>query len=247
MKKPFHAPVNNPKRILDIGCGTGILTVRLGREFPEAEVIGVDISPVPNRHEKPDNVTFVQGNVLELAKSNDRRFQPGTFDYVYHRLLVLGITDWPGYIATVLSLLAPGGWSEMQDLDLTLLGDNGTNKADAWWFFRLVNEDCKAVGLDISIGSKLSSYMKDTGNLTNISELVFKLPFVVSDDVADAEIKNKSMEKNLASNRALVKRISGSRRSAEEVEAMIKDMEVEYHKLTPGDHSRLFVAFGQKI
>ena len=69
--KPFHAPLQKPKRILDIGAGTGILTVKLGREFPDAEVIGVDISPVPNRHKKPDNVTFVQGNVLDLVKNGD--------------------------------------------------------------------------------------------------------------------------------------------------------------------------------
>jgi len=34
-----------PRRILDLGCGTGSATVMLKRTFPEAEVIGLDLSP----------------------------------------------------------------------------------------------------------------------------------------------------------------------------------------------------------
>jgi ubiquinone/menaquinone biosynthesis C-methylase UbiE len=34
-----------PRRILDLGCGTGSATVMLKRAFPEAEVIGLDLSP----------------------------------------------------------------------------------------------------------------------------------------------------------------------------------------------------------
>ncbi|NJO39513.1 MAG: class I SAM-dependent methyltransferase [Cyanobacteria bacterium CRU_2_1] len=34
-----------PQRILDLGCGTGSMTVMLKRSFPHAEVIGIDLSP----------------------------------------------------------------------------------------------------------------------------------------------------------------------------------------------------------
>lgn len=34
-----------PRRILDLGCGTGSTTVLLKQAFPEAEVIGLDLSP----------------------------------------------------------------------------------------------------------------------------------------------------------------------------------------------------------
>ena len=35
----------SPQRILDLGCGTGSTTVLLQQTFPQAEVIGLDLSP----------------------------------------------------------------------------------------------------------------------------------------------------------------------------------------------------------
>ena len=32
------------RRILDLGCGTGIVTMQLAERFPDAEVIGIDLS-----------------------------------------------------------------------------------------------------------------------------------------------------------------------------------------------------------
>jgi SAM-dependent methyltransferase len=244
--KPFHAPVTTPKRILDIGCGTGVLTAWLARNHPNAEVIGVDISPVPARHEQPENLSYVQGNIMELANSTDARFHAASFDYIFHRLLVFAVTDWPAYIAVVQSLLAPGGWAEMQDLDLNVLDDNGASLSDSWWFYRSFREDCKAIGLDMHVGSKLAAYMRDPGGLANVNETVYKLPFQIAGEQGE-EVRKRSMEKNMASNRALVNRVSGARRSKEEVERMLEDMEVEFYKLGPGDHSRMFVVVGQKV
>jgi ubiquinone/menaquinone biosynthesis C-methylase UbiE len=34
-----------PKRILDIGCSTGLSSLKLHESFPNAEIIGMDLSP----------------------------------------------------------------------------------------------------------------------------------------------------------------------------------------------------------
>ena len=88
----LHAPSINPKQIIDVGCGTEVVTCYLGERFPDAQVLEVDIFPVPQLHDKPHNVTFVQGDIQSLAE-RDARFAPGSTDLVFNRLLVCGMTD----------------------------------------------------------------------------------------------------------------------------------------------------------
>jgi tRNA G46 methylase TrmB len=41
--KHHLAPLENPERILDIGTGTGIWAMDVAVDYPEAEVIGIDL------------------------------------------------------------------------------------------------------------------------------------------------------------------------------------------------------------
>lgn len=45
MRKMFEIYQFNPTRILDIGCSTGLSTIKLHRSFPKASIIGADLSP----------------------------------------------------------------------------------------------------------------------------------------------------------------------------------------------------------
>lgn len=115
--KPFHVPASlAPQKIVDIGCGTGSMTVLLAEKHPSAIVYGVDLSPVPPVHKKPANVEYVIQDITTLVGA-DERFQKATFDYTFNRMLVAGMTDWPGYVSTVYSLLRPGGWAEMHEIE----------------------------------------------------------------------------------------------------------------------------------
>jgi ubiquinone/menaquinone biosynthesis C-methylase UbiE len=45
MKKLFNLKNFKPTKVLDVGCSTGLSTLKLCDSFPLAEVIGVDLSP----------------------------------------------------------------------------------------------------------------------------------------------------------------------------------------------------------
>ncbi len=76
-----------PRRILDLGCGTGSTTLMLKQAFPEAEVIGLDLSPymlVRAQHKAESaglDVTWRHGNAEQT------KFKSDSFDLVTASLL----------------------------------------------------------------------------------------------------------------------------------------------------------------
>jgi len=110
--KVFHAPLDVPsvRKTLDIGCGTGIVTHEMATTFPQAQVYGLDLSPVPRVREQLSNIEYIQGNIMEIsgAKTRDQRFEDGSFDLVFSRLLIAGMTNWKGYVERCAALTSPG-------------------------------------------------------------------------------------------------------------------------------------------
>ncbi|KAI9596799.1 hypothetical protein BDF19DRAFT_421307 [Syncephalis fuscata] len=54
----YMSKLNNPKRILDVGSGTGIWAVEMAEEFPQSEINCIDISPELSTTKLPSNVKF---------------------------------------------------------------------------------------------------------------------------------------------------------------------------------------------
>ncbi|MEZ2251962.1 MULTISPECIES: class I SAM-dependent methyltransferase [unclassified Microcoleus] len=76
-----------PRRIIDLGCGTGSTTLLLKQTFPEAEVIGLDLSPymlvvADMKAQKAGcNIQWCHGNAESVG------FPDGSFDLVAASLL----------------------------------------------------------------------------------------------------------------------------------------------------------------
>lgn len=103
----FHAPLspNNVRKMLDIGCGTGAVTHEMAHTFPAAQAYGIDLSVTPNMRPKLPNISYIQGNIMDSSNS---QLPSNSFDYIFSRLLVLGMTHWKQYIERCVSLAKPG-------------------------------------------------------------------------------------------------------------------------------------------
>lgn len=102
----FLAPVENPKRILDLGTGTGTWAIDVADKFENADVIGIDLSPVPPGM-RPDNVRFEVDDICSPWV-----YPEDHFDFIHIRGLVGSVADWPDLYAQAFKHMAPGGYIE---------------------------------------------------------------------------------------------------------------------------------------
>ncbi|MFL5346803.1 MAG: methyltransferase domain-containing protein [Hyalangium sp.] len=110
-KRPFFellARVNAeaPAQVVDLGCGTGDLTLVLAERWPQARVTGVDSSEAmvaeATRRAAPERVRF---ELADLA-----RWTPSApVDVLVSNAALHWLPDHPALLSRLVSLLAPGG------------------------------------------------------------------------------------------------------------------------------------------
>ncbi|MDD2900984.1 MAG: class I SAM-dependent methyltransferase [Syntrophales bacterium] len=104
-----------PRRLLEVGCGTGKNLLHLGRLFPEAELWGLDLSPhmLARAHKKLAG-SRRRVNLIEAAY--DRPVAPGHFDLVvFSYALSMFNPGWEAALLTAGQDLAPEGYIAVGD------------------------------------------------------------------------------------------------------------------------------------
>lgn len=245
--KPIRSPLDEPKRILDIGCGTGAMSAWLADRYPSAkDVIGVDLSPVAERT-PPTRASFIQGDFLKMQPGADvPQLQRESFDFVFSRMLVFGISDWPGYIAKIKDLLKPGGWIELQDIDFVVLDKNENTISESWRWLKDQIAAWSKRGLDMRAPSKLERYLLEAGF---VDVHVEKFPWVFGSwkDRPETDIIGEYSIKHLISvNLGAYKKVLGPQKSAEELAADEAELKETMGGGVDGTHQVYYVVYGRK-
>lgn len=111
---PVRKELQRGIKVLDAGCGTGIWSVEMAREYPNSNFVGADLLDVfkVSAEIAPPNVQFQIANTLELP------FEDNSFDYVFQRLQTacFRVNEWPIAIKELVRVTKPGGWVELGKL-----------------------------------------------------------------------------------------------------------------------------------
>lgn len=111
---PLEAEPDAPRRVLDLGTGTGVLAVAAVRRWPTAQVVGLDASSgmlgVAAR-DAAVALTADQRNRLELVVGDAARlpFADGSFDLVVASFVLQLVADRSASLREVRRVLRPGG------------------------------------------------------------------------------------------------------------------------------------------
>ncbi|OBB93576.1 SAM-dependent methyltransferase [Mycobacterium sp. 852002-30065_SCH5024008] len=118
-----QAELDNCLRILEIGCGTGNLTIRAKRSHPQLEVVGCDPDPraLDRAKRKAEGIRFEQGYAERLP------YADGEFDRVLSSLMLHHIGDdaKTAAAAEVFRVLRPGGRLHLVDIGGDMTDDHG--------------------------------------------------------------------------------------------------------------------------
>jgi len=168
----IFAPVQDPQTILDIGTGTGIWAMDVADAYPEAFVIGTDLSPIQPSY-VPPNLHF------EIADADEPWTFHQQFDLIHCRLMNdFTLKSWPHYFHQAFDFAKPGAWVECHEFDYRRRSDDNTIAADSRLKFweEEWTRGMERVGLKGFCHPDLVMEQMRTAGFIDVTKLEFKVP-----------------------------------------------------------------------
>ncbi|CAN9207857.1 unnamed protein product [Alternaria alternata] len=169
-QKLHLAPIKDPKRVLDLGCGTGIWCMDMADEYPGAEILGVDLSPIQPQFTPPNCKFEIDDVTLPWTYSQ-------SFDFINIRSLYGSIGDWPALYTQCYNNLESGGYLHELEMSIQFKSDDGTLTKDhvlSTWS-DLFHEASERFGKSFYEVWNLSTYIRNAG-FVDVEERVYKVP-----------------------------------------------------------------------
>ncbi|KAL6358508.1 hypothetical protein LRP88_08693 [Fusarium phalaenopsidis] len=115
---------SSPRKIIDIGTGTGTWAIDVADLYPGASVVGTDLSPI-----QPESMPLNAQMFVEDCE--DPEWTHGNnFDLVHLRGVAGFLLDLDAVVDNAHEHLRSGGWIEFQEFDHSVLCDDSTMKQD---------------------------------------------------------------------------------------------------------------------
>ena len=150
-------------RVLDAGCGTGVVTRRIVMKVSPGEVHGVDMDPLFIQEAKKLAAEEGASNIkFSLGNADDLEFEAGFFDLSYSRFVLMHVSDPRKTVGELKRVTKSGGTVAISDQD-----DGGIivypELPKMMQMFSKYESLANMRGEDRFIGRKLFSIMEQAG------------------------------------------------------------------------------------
>ncbi|KAH8896408.1 S-adenosyl-L-methionine-dependent methyltransferase [Thozetella sp. PMI_491] len=244
--KLFLCPAGKDKQlhsVLDVGTGTGIWALDMADAYPEASVIGVDLSPIQPQF-VPPNLTYFVDDIEETWTFSNK------FDFIYGRMLTGSFANWPRFFEQSFEFLNPGGWIEMSDIVCELKSDDNTvpeNSPLKKWT-ELSLEASKKLGRSIDSAKQYKDQLEAAG-FVNVTAVQYKWP--LNPWPADPKYKELGTwtQHNMLggiSGLSMALYTRGHGWTMDELEAFLVDVRKEWKLKSIHGYWPIYVVYGQK-
>ncbi len=149
-------------RVLDLGCGSGDVTLELARRVgPQGHVVGLDMDESVLQHARISSaaenlpVQWRSGHAEQLADT-------GLYDLIYSRFLLSHLADPAEVLLRMRAALRPAGLIVIEDIDITTHSHWPPSHAFRR-YIEIYSATARAHGADSSIGPRLPALLVDAG------------------------------------------------------------------------------------
>ncbi|EKG20592.1 Methyltransferase type 11 [Macrophomina phaseolina MS6] len=156
-----------------MGTGTGKWALDLADEFPDATVVGVDLSPIQPTWVPPNTQFYIDDLESDWVYDDE----DDKFDFIHGRGLAGSIGDWAKLYAQAYANLKPGGWIEVQEYEGRLASDDGSLERAPFLkrWEAVMDEASSKFGKRFDVAEQQKRFLEDAG-FVDVRDDVYKVP-----------------------------------------------------------------------